>query len=658
MTLFALGLGDITVNSYLDQPFSAEIELLDVGNTKLSDIQARLASVDDYEKMGLEQGYALSYLSFHVEKNQQGRSTIQIRSTQRISEPYLPLLIDLAWLNGQVYRSYAILLDPPNYRISVMKEQLRNQVKRASEPHNAAYSFEKSSTGYDVDHKDSVEYGPTVAHETVWQIAQRYKTDQMILQQMILAIVGMNPQAFTEGNLNGLKAGVRLLIPTTFSAAKVPAALAKLEVIAHDNAWHSRQTIQHALLPPYINSSAPIETYEKENEPLGYPLSLSVLPSLPEINPPTSGALDFSSVLPVLTSFLSPRENKVLANHPTTEIEPTLFKKQTTPEAMTQGSPQAAHVILMEQFKALQKENKHLQKESIRREKEIERLRDQIRLFLTKQALTGKTPQQQTEQDGDVWFFILFFLGLGFGGGFVYWWLWVRLRLEKKTPFIDTSHTPPLEPAASTVVQTLASSEPAVFEEKQDLIFEDRAQEQSTSMPNEAQTVHVIIEETTSTTPVVPIESEVSISMDLTDSMDLTEESSSEELLSLSPKQPIINDDHAIEFVLELPEEQDAIVPEKVNPKHMEIKKETELTDLSGIDFVVTPTETLPENDTEKPVKSKAALETLLALSKTYIEMDDIETAKQSLQEVLDGGNEKQRKAAEQLLDELIKKSS
>ena len=87
-----------------------------------------------------------------------------------------------------------------------------------------------------------------------------------------------------------------------------------------------------------------------------------------------------------------------------------------------------------------------------------------------------------------------------------------------------------------------------------------------------------------------------------------------------------------------------------------EPKLSEEPVDANNIEFVLNPVESAPIGDVEKLVKSKAALETLLALAKTYIEMDDIETAKQSLQEVVDFGNKKQQAEAQRLLDELSKK--
>ena len=78
--------------------------------------------------------------------------------------------------------------------------------------------------------------------------------------------------------------------------------------------------------------------------------------------------------------------------------------------------------------------------------------------------------------------------------------------------------------------------------------------------------------------------------------------------------------------------------------------------DEHSLDFVLNPVEAAPTLETIKPVKSKAALNTLLDLAKTYIGMEDFEAAKQSLQEVMDFGSEEQKLEAKHLLDGLNNK--
>jgi pilus assembly protein FimV len=266
LNAYALGLGELKVNSYLNQPLNAEIRLINVGSLPLSGIKADLASLAEFEKVGLEQPYVLSQLTFTVGKNKRGRPVIKITSNERITDPYLEFLLDLTWSNGQIYRSYTILLDPPGYQIDLeQKEKKRKTYKPSYKKVRGAIDKDISTavirTPLSYDKPQSEEevvvasYGPVKLNEDIWEIAQRYKPSNVSLQQVILAIVGLNPTAFEKGNLNGLVTGVRLKIPNARLISKIPQEKAKLEVIEQDKAWRTKSEIKHVLNPPYYENN-------------------------------------------------------------------------------------------------------------------------------------------------------------------------------------------------------------------------------------------------------------------------------------------------------------------------------------------------------------------------------------------------------------------
>ena len=165
----------MTVHSFLNQPFDAEIELLDVGGIPLAEIIVTQASVEDFERVGLERAYAVDLLAFIVEKNAAGKPVVTIRSTERIDDPYLQILVDLAWAKGQVYRDYTILLDPPDYQLTVIKKQTSQAVTRSpisQESKSQPGVIEKSiitqvsgSTDINKQNYGEVTYGPTLAKD-------------------------------------------------------------------------------------------------------------------------------------------------------------------------------------------------------------------------------------------------------------------------------------------------------------------------------------------------------------------------------------------------------------------------------------------------------------------------------------------------------------
>ena len=63
---FGLGLGDITLNSFLNQPLSAEVELLDVQDLTAEDIKVRLATQEAFDRLGVERAYFLTSINFEI----------------------------------------------------------------------------------------------------------------------------------------------------------------------------------------------------------------------------------------------------------------------------------------------------------------------------------------------------------------------------------------------------------------------------------------------------------------------------------------------------------------------------------------------------------------------------------------------------------------
>lgn len=88
-------------------------------------------------------------------------------------------------------------------------------------------------------------YGPTTAKDDLWQIALRYKLQNASINQVMLAIVRLNPYAFKDGNVNGLKVGGKLKIPSYPMIMKISPTDATKEVSAHMRAWKDKISISH-----------------------------------------------------------------------------------------------------------------------------------------------------------------------------------------------------------------------------------------------------------------------------------------------------------------------------------------------------------------------------------------------------------------------------
>src|SRR5450631_3173224 len=111
----ALGLGEIHLNSSLNEPMNADIDLIAAGPDELSALRATLAGREAFTRYGIDRPPFLSTLSFKVGKGKDGRDALLVRSTDAIPEPFVTFLVEVNWSRGRLMREYTVLLDPPVY---------------------------------------------------------------------------------------------------------------------------------------------------------------------------------------------------------------------------------------------------------------------------------------------------------------------------------------------------------------------------------------------------------------------------------------------------------------------------------------------------------------------------------------------------------------
>ncbi len=112
---WALGLGEIHLNSALNEPMKAEIDLIGATPDELAAMQATLASKESFTRYGIDKPPFLSTLTFKLGKSKEGRDVLVVRSTDAIPEPFVTFLVEVNWSRGRLMREYTVLLDPPVY---------------------------------------------------------------------------------------------------------------------------------------------------------------------------------------------------------------------------------------------------------------------------------------------------------------------------------------------------------------------------------------------------------------------------------------------------------------------------------------------------------------------------------------------------------------
>src|SRR5436189_2756722 len=109
----ALGLGDVHLNSPLNAPLDAEIELVNATPEDLATLDAKLASKETFARYGLDWPQFMSSVTVTRDRSASGTQVLRIKSTETVTEPFLPLLIEASWARGRLVREYTLLLDPP-----------------------------------------------------------------------------------------------------------------------------------------------------------------------------------------------------------------------------------------------------------------------------------------------------------------------------------------------------------------------------------------------------------------------------------------------------------------------------------------------------------------------------------------------------------------
>ncbi|MCP3672589.1 MAG: FimV family protein [Gammaproteobacteria bacterium] len=264
----ALGLGDISPNSALNQAFNAEIKLLSVSKREIYDIRVSMASDEAYKRSGVDRTYILSKLRFSPEIKADGTAIIRVTSSEPIREPFMNFLIEVNWPKGRLVREYTVLLDPPvtlerrpapiqapavtrtrvvapkvrvvapKVRVVAPKApvEMAKPKKLAKSTISASKMLKQSVHPAYVGNLDEVK---VKKNASLWVIARKHEYSEVDHHRMMMAIYYANPHAFIKNNINRLKQGAILRIPNKDDILSLGKRDAQKEYKQHVDAWHS-----------------------------------------------------------------------------------------------------------------------------------------------------------------------------------------------------------------------------------------------------------------------------------------------------------------------------------------------------------------------------------------------------------------------------------
>jgi pilus assembly protein FimV len=264
----ALGLGEVELQSYLNEPLNAQIVLRQSRGVSPGDVFVNVASESAYQRVGLNRDQFASKLTFQVVTRSDGSLAVSVSSREPLREPYLNFLLELTWPSGRLLREYAVLVDPPVYaaetgtreplvapssagRSSSLPSADSGMVSRSA-PAGAGFGSAQSLASGSV-------YGPTTSSDTLWSIATGMRPNNSVsVQQVMLAVQDLNPDAFIDGNINRLKRGEVLRAPTLAQIQRLGQGEANRVVrVQNEEANTNRATIDAR---PAVTPSAPAAT--------------------------------------------------------------------------------------------------------------------------------------------------------------------------------------------------------------------------------------------------------------------------------------------------------------------------------------------------------------------------------------------------------------
>jgi len=265
----ALSLGRITVQSALGEPLKAEIDVLDINAQEASSLVTRVAPPEAFQAAGLDYNPALSSLRASLQRRPDGRAYLRLSSDRAIGEPFVDMILEANWDTGRIVRDYTMLFDPPSLRGNTNGALATAQLPapaperftppprvappaaaaavpsappavttpRQPAPPKPAPTPTKPPTTVTQPAPPAQATAPTFQArtpdagaqtikvkpgDTAGAIAANHRPTNVSLDQMLVALLRANPDAFIQDNVNRIKAGAVVTLPSQEEANATP----------------------------------------------------------------------------------------------------------------------------------------------------------------------------------------------------------------------------------------------------------------------------------------------------------------------------------------------------------------------------------------------------------------------------------------------------
>jgi pilus assembly protein FimV len=249
---WALSLGRVTVLSALGEPLRAEIDIPSITPDEAATLKTTVASPEAFVAAGLDYNPAMANLRASLQQRSDGRSFIRLSSDRPINDPFVDMILEATWASGKIVRDYTMLFDPPAFRkpSSAQSPTLAQVSPPVSPPVAAPVSpgtVRSTSPTTPTTPAATASPEPTrpapisrpvpavppasVAPaspsgngvlvkpgDTAGKIAAQFKPQGVSLDQMLVAMLRSNPEVFVNDNINRIRSGKVMNLPSAEDA--------------------------------------------------------------------------------------------------------------------------------------------------------------------------------------------------------------------------------------------------------------------------------------------------------------------------------------------------------------------------------------------------------------------------------------------------------
>ncbi|MCU0969211.1 MAG: hypothetical protein MUF03_10415 [Rubrivivax sp.] len=262
----ALGLGRLSVQSALGENLRAEVEIVSITPEEAASLRLRVAPPEAFRAAGIDYNPALATAQVSIQRRADGRQVVRINGDRAVLEPFVDVILEASWSSGRLVREYTMLFDPPASRLAAPPPAVttapviaaapvpttplpqaappapavaappRPAPAPAAAPRPAATEAPRPAVAATPPAAPSADGTPDQVvvkpGDSLSGIAQSRRHPGVSLDQMLVSLFRGNPQAFTGDNMNRLRAGAVLSVPSAEQAGSVSQAEARQLIVA------------------------------------------------------------------------------------------------------------------------------------------------------------------------------------------------------------------------------------------------------------------------------------------------------------------------------------------------------------------------------------------------------------------------------------------